>query len=209
MKQRRTLQLSAWIISLFVATIGIIAWSDTVRPPLSISDVYPLLGILAFSLMWSHYISGTLRRKLDQEKQALKTYFQLTSALVLVSIVLHPGLFYLQLYNDGLGLPPESYLAVYTDAAARFALFLGTLSLIIFLAFELKRKFGEASWWRYVEYANVAAMFAIFYHALTLGGDLMNGWYRTVWFTYGVILIASVVYNNYYDRRSTWIKKQS
>lgn len=209
MKQDSALQLSTWGLTSLVVILGITAWTGTVSLPLSIGDIFPLLGILAFSLMWTHYTSGTLRRWFKQSPDTLKTYFNATALVVLVLILLHPGLFYLQLYLDGFGIPPQSYLDAYPDAVARFALFLGTMSLIVFLAFELKRKFGESSWWKYVEYTQIVAMFAIFYHALTLGGDLMGGWFRAVWFAYGILLIASLVYNYWYDRRQSWIKNLS
>jgi hypothetical protein len=159
---------------------------------------FPLLGLLAFSLMWTHYIGGTLRRYLGYAKFQTQTYFTLTSWVVLILILLHPAIFVTALFLDGFGLPPFSYLSVYTATASRIALLLGTLSLIAFLAFELHRKYAEASWWKYVELANIFAMYAIFYHALTLGGELGQIWYKAIWYIYGITLAIAISYSYKY-----------
>ncbi|HXH04879.1 MAG TPA: hypothetical protein VNI82_00435 [Candidatus Nitrosotenuis sp.] len=202
MKTAQQLSYTIWSLGALVTIIGLLAWSQRLGGEFTLYTFFPLLGILAFSLMWTHYISGTLRRISNQKMSALRTYFQVTSGIVLVLILLHPGLFYLQLFLDGLGVPPASYMQAYPDIAARTAILIGTLSLIVFLSFEFHRKFGSRSWWKYVDYANIAAMFGIFYHALTLGGDLMQGWFRIVWFLYGILLVGAIVFNHLHDRKN-------
>lgn len=164
-------------------------------------DWFPLLGLLAFSLMWTHYIVGAIRRKLGLEKSANKLYTRLTGVVVLALILLHPGLLIFQLNRDGFGLPPSSYVQVYAEPMMRGAIMLGTIALLIFLAFECKKWWGEKSWWRFVEYAQLLAMGLIFYHGLTLGRELSVGWYQAVWYLYGISLFAAVVYNYWYDSR--------
>lgn len=168
---------------------------------LSLYDIFPLLGLLAFSLMWSHYIGGALQRYFNYDGQVLRTYFTITSSIVLALILLHPGLFVFQLWRDGFGLPPTSYLNYYTQTASHVALILGSINLIIFLSFELHRKFRNASWWKYIEFANVLAMFAIFYHALRLGRVFSEVWYTNLWFSYGILLVVAIVYKYVYDKR--------
>jgi hypothetical protein len=84
----------------------------------------------------------------------------------------------------------------------RIALLFGSLSLLVFLAYELRRKYRQASWWKYVEYANVAAMFAILYHGFTLGQELSLPWLKGVWLFYAVTLAGAVVYNEVNKRRA-------
>lgn len=165
---------------------------------LSAYDIFPLLGLGAFSLMWTHYVLGSLRRLWGIEKQANETYFRYTSIVVLAMILLHPGILVAQLYKDGFGLPPQSYLEAY--AAMQFAILLGSLSLMIFLLFEFKKKFQSRSWWQYVEWGQVAAMCFIFLHGLSLGRELSVGWYMAVWYVYGLSLLAAVSYNYWYDK---------
>lgn len=196
------LRISSWTLTAIVSSLAIYRWYDVRLSDGSVGpyEFFPLLGLLAFSLMWSHYVTDAIRRFMDVDDAVLKSYFHITSWVVLFLILLHPGIFWVTLFNDGFGLPPASYLSVYTDAAARIALLLGTTSLVVFLAFELHRKFKDAPWWKYVEYANVAAMFAIFYHALTLGGEVASGWFRVLWLVYGLVLAGAISYNYYHKR---------
>lgn len=200
MKSYRSITIGSWFLAAIVTTVAVVAWYSIRLQDGEISgyELYPLFGLVAFSLMWTHYVTDAWRRYASQPTTVLRRFFSITSWIVLVLILLHPGLFFVQLWLDGFGLPPGSYLAVYTDMFSRIALTLGSLGLIAFLAFELHRRYKNASWWRYVEYANVAAMFAIFYHALTLGGELNIGWYRLLWLIYGLTLAGAIGYNYYH-----------
>ena len=194
------LKAITWTVTLGLAGLAAYQWS-VVRlsdGELGPYELFPLLGLLAFTLMWSHYVSDAIRRWLKFDETVLHRYFTITAWAVLGLILLHPTIFWYRLWADGFGLPPGSYLGVYTDELARAALLLGSLSL----AFEFHRKFKDASWWKYVEYANMAAMFAIFYHALTLGGEVAVGWFRFLWITYGITLALSIGYTIYHKRRN-------
>lgn len=191
----RMMQAGAWTLAAIVILFAVAAWSQVrlTEKPLSAYDIFPLFGLMAFSLMWTHYVTGAIRRLMHMNSRTLRRYFQVTSGLVLVLLLLHPGIFLAMLWLDGFGLPPFSYWEVYAGLFERFALLLGTISLFVFLGFEFYRKYKAATWWRYVEYANMAAMGAIFYHALTLGGELELGWFRLVWFVYGATFVAAVI----------------
>jgi hypothetical protein len=62
------------------------------------------------------------------------------------------------------------------------------VSLLVFLSFELHRRYSHKSWWQYVLYLNDLAMLAIFYHGLRLGSQLQAGWYVPIWYLYGITL---------------------
>lgn len=190
------LRLFAWGLAILVSTMAVFAWGQSYRwrlGSLGILQIFPLLGLLAYSLMWAHYLTSFVRTQLGLERIVLKTYLEVTSFVVLVCIVLHPGLLVFKLWQNGLGLPPSSYFT-YVGKGLAPAVTLGSISLMIFLAYELRRKFAKSSWWKCVVWANAAAMIAIFVHGLKLGGQLMGGWYRGVWLFYGVLLISLFVY---------------
>lgn len=204
MKKAKWFQIFSWMLGVGVVAIALIAWSEVrlTGRELTPYDFFPPLGLSAFGLMWTHYATGTLRRVFKLPSSTLKIYFKVTSWIVLALILLHPGIFVTKLWVDGFGLPPISYLTVYQDTGMRIALLLGTLSLLAFLAYELRRKYRQASWWKYVEYANVVAMFAILYHGFTLGQELSLPWLRGIWLFYTVTLVGSVIYNEVYKRRA-------
>lgn len=204
MKSARGLQIFSWLLGIGVLAVAFAAWSEVrlTGRELTAYDFFPVLGLSAFGLMWTHFVTGTLRRIYDLPSSTLKMYFKVTSWIVLALILLHPGIFVVKLALDGFGLPPFSYLQVYQDTLLRISLLFGTLSLLAFLAYELRRKYRKASWWKYVEYANVAAMFAILYHGFMLGQELSLSWLRVVWLFYTVTLAATVIYNEIYKRRA-------
>lgn len=198
MDSAKRLNWAAWGISLAAAGLAVVVWGQALDwrvIGISSYKLFPLLGLLAFSLMWSHYIASALRRHFGLDKSVLAKYFEVTSLVVLLAIVLHPGLLIWQLWRDGLGLPPGSYLQNYVAPALRWAAALGSVSWLAFIAYEFRRKFGTRKWWRFVQYASDAAMLGIFFHALNLGSHLQSGWYQYVWYFYGITLVATLLYS--------------
>lgn len=194
MDKARIFQTSAWSLSILVTVLSVAAWGQDFNWKLSFDAylVFPVLGLTAYGIMWSHYIAGTARELLGFDKKVLGQYYRLTSFVVLVLICLHPGLLIYQRFRDGYGLPPHSY-ETYVAPGLGWITLLGTVSLLVFLAYELHRKFGERKWWHFVTEAGDAAMLAIFYHGLKLGLQLQHGWFRYVWWLYGITLVAVLI----------------
>lgn len=191
-----------WVLGVFVLVSSVVAWLDSREfdeQGLTIYTIFPPLGLIAFGLMWTHFVMGALRRYAAVKKRKGDAYMTVSMGVVLALIILHPGLLWLGLYNDGFGLPPVSYLTAYQSQL--LAVGLGSVGLTIFLAFELKRWFGTRKWWRFVEWAQVIGMAAIFFHAIELGGELREDWYGLVWWGYGVTLAIAVLYGWIYKNR--------
>jgi hypothetical protein len=183
-------------LSIIVLALAYISWGQTSAWHLANVSVYrlfPLFGLWAFSLLWAQYIMLAVLYWLKFPVANVQRYFTYSSYGVLVCILSHPSLLIGQLWHDGFGLPPGSY-EHFVGADKEWLVILGTLSLFVFLAYELHRWFKDRSWWRFVFYASDVAMLAIFYHGLRLGDELPNGWYRCVWYLYGVLLVAALVY---------------
>jgi hypothetical protein len=197
----RYLRNIEWLLGATVVLLSLLAWL-TVRGgsgTFTIYDVFPPLGLVAFGLMWTHYVTAALRRYTDAGRKGRDWYRTVSMGLVLALLILHPGLLLLGLYVDGYGLPPGSYLQAYGSQS--WLVLMGTVSLMIFLAYELHRWYGNRSWWRYVEYLQLPAMALILVHAVGLGGELSVGWFRLVWAFYGVTLLFSVVYVLVWDNK--------
>lgn len=195
----KRLQIIAWTISLVAVMTAVVAWgqgNNWKLAGLSTYQIFPMFGLLAFSLMWSHYIAAATRLYFKIDKVVLSKYFDFTSMAVLAAILLHPGLLAYQAYRDGLGLPPGSEIRYEPPMLAIYVI-LGIISYTIFLAYEFRRKFGTRPWWKYVAYASDTAMFLILIHSLKLGSQLQSGWFRIVWYFYGITLFAALVYIYY------------
>jgi len=195
--RRQSAQTLAWALSSLVILLSVLAWGGYLHwqfTGFSSYQLFPLLGLIAFSVMWAHYVVGFARLKLGVEKEALRTYFQVTSIVVLVALLLHPGLLIWQLWHDGFGLPPGSYLGHYVAPAMGWIATLGLVNLCIFLAYELWRWYENRPWWHYVSAASDLAMLGVFYHGLRLGSTLQEGWFAILWYLYGISLVALLLY---------------
>jgi len=184
-----------WSLTTAVAALAIFSWGQSLDwqfSTLSIYTLFPVLGLSAFSIMWSHYMVGFLRRTV-LHGAPLRRFFNWTGYVVLVLILLHPGLLIYQRFHDGFGLPPGSYESYVAPSMAWITL-LGSVSLFVFLSFELKRWFDKRRWWKYVLYLNDLAMLAIFYHGLKLGSQTHLTWFRYIWWFYGISLIAALIH---------------
>jgi hypothetical protein len=200
----RKVVAAAWSISAITSLVAIYAWGNTYGWHLSFNpyQVFPLMGLLAFSLMWSHYMAGFIRSYTGIKRPILKSYFSNTSTVVLALLLLHPAIVIFQRYRDGYGFPPHSYES-YVAPGLGWVTLLGTISWFIFIAFEFRHKYGHYSWWKYVPMAGDVAMLAIVYHGLRIGDQLQTGWFRGVWVGYGIALSFVLIYNYYqkYQKR--------
>ncbi len=196
--QNSTIVLAVgWVLSSVVIVLAILAWAQGISwqfGSLNSYQLFPLFGLIAFGLMWSHYIVSAVRQLLAVDAGITKRYYELTSWLVLVALLLHPGLLIWQLFSDGLGLPPGSYMHNYVAPGLRWAALLGTVCLGVFIVYELGRHLRLSKIQPYLQYASDAAMVGIFAHSLRLGSSLQRGWIRGVWLIYAVTFGVSLVY---------------
>lgn len=201
MTKVQRLNFLAWSLSLLTVWLAFLAWLslyDWVVWPLNALQVFPLLGLWAFSLMWVHYVMGYLRDEIGMAKDSLKQFYKITGYIVLVLLCLHPGLLIIYLFQQGQGLPPISY-EHYVAPGLGWITLLGSASLLVFLAYELRRWFDKKGWWHWIVDAGDFAMLAIVYHSLRLGTNLGRGWYKTIWIGYAIILVL-IIGQKYYKR---------
>lgn len=189
--------LHASLFTALVCVVACIGWGSMNAwqfSGLTLYTVFPLLGLIAFSILWSQYVVLTVTRYFKIKGSKLSAYFTVTGWIFLVAIFLHPGFLIWQLWRDGFGLPPESYLKHYVAPGLEWAALLGSISFLIFLSFELRRWYGDRQWWRYIVYATDAAALAIFVHSFKLGSTLQQGWFYYVWIFYGITLILMLLW---------------
>jgi hypothetical protein len=194
----KPLLAAAIALTTAVCTLAFVNWSQANNwqyAHLSLYQLFPIFGVLAFSIMWSQYMIEAAKNFLGYAS-AIPKYFRITSFMVLIAILMHPGLLIAQLFKDGYGLPPGSYKS-YVGPSQEWIVLLGTVSLLAFLAFELKRFFGDKTWWKYIIALNDLAMIAIFYHGLRLGHTIQNNWFQAVWYMYGITLLGALAYKYY------------
>lgn len=193
---QKYLNVFAWSLSILVTIIAISAWGQRINwQIIGISNyqLFPVFGLLAFSLMWVHYIVAGVKVIFSiTEVEMSKFYFEITAAVVLGAILIHPSLLVVQLWRDGFGIPPGSYKA-YVAPKLIWAVYLGIVCWLAFLSFELRRWHKDKEWWKYVVIANDIAIWGIYIHGLKLGVDVAASWLHPVWIAYGILLALAFV----------------
>jgi len=96
-----------WILFGIVSIIGIALWLMTLSG--SVSSMYqffPILGVLAWTTMWVHYVANSIGKPVNS-----KRFATWTGRIVLLLILMHPSIFLVQRFLDTGLLPPESYVS--------------------------------------------------------------------------------------------------
>ena len=193
---KQNISAISWTLGSIVTILAVYVWASGVQyqfSSLTIYSIFPLLGLLAFSLMWTHYVIHSLNVYAEVTPTEQSQYAKITGYAVLMAIMLHPGLLIYKLYADGFGLPPKSYLEYVGPTMGGFVI-LGTIALIAFILYELRHKLNKYKWWPVVLAFNAVAMLLILVHGLALGQNLQNGFLRAVWYFYGFILVVCYGY---------------
>ncbi len=182
-----------WYLFSAVVTIAAIEFGQSINwklESLTLLGLFPLLGLLAWSIMWTHYVVGANRILTKQPKNIL--YSKISGVIVLFLILLHPGLLAISLYQNTGSLPPTSFLS-YVGSNMALAVIIAELALLSFITYEfLERAKNRPSfnrYWFWISLSQVVAMIFIFVHSLMLGRNLMSGWFQFYWIILGALLI--------------------
>lgn len=199
--------MTAWLLVAMVATASLVGWyAIWGSAPLTAASIFPLFGLLAWSVMWVHYVYGAMQLRYDfPEPPSL--YHPLTYTLVLALILLHPLLFNMLRYQQTGLLPPESYVGYVGESNVIFVL-LGTFALLLFLSFEVVRHLRNnktiRKYWHIISITQVVAMVSIYIHALALGDIVTSTGFMAWWSLLGVTFVpaAYIVASNDWQRRT-------
>lgn len=191
----------AWSLAIGTLLLAVIAWGQTNAWQfigVSTYRLFPLFGLVAFSLFWAQYVIAALSQHVGANPTGLIRFYGVTSALVFLALLLHPGLLSYQLWLDGYGLPPQSVLQHAVLPGFEWIVLLGMTSWVVFMTFlvtyKFHRIFQTKKWWVWFGYIGEVAMLAVFYHGFRLGDQLQEGWFRWVWIAYGIALVISLFY---------------
>ncbi len=183
-----------WATVFLLIAIVVFSWSRGINwdsGTISAYQWFPLFGLVAWVTMAGHYYLGSLRVVYPELKKP-KGYKKFTSFLVLACILLHPGILALEQSRNGQGLPPTSFYNFVGDGF-KLAVILGSISLIIFLSFEVFERIKDRNIirnnWTAISISQSVAMTLIWVHGITLGTNLGQGWFQFLWILAGLSLI--------------------
>ena len=200
----------AWVLFAFVIIAPFTAWlsmNNWSLDAVSIVTVFPLLGIWAWSIMWTHYIVGGIRLLRDDQKYV--QYNILTGYIVLALLLLHPTLLAWQQWQTIQVLPPMSFYDYVASSMKVFILF-GSIALALFIGYDIAVRLKNTSFirknWHWVSTVQVVAMAFIFVHALAIGGLTDTSIFELYWVVLGAALLpfaGILVRDDWKNRRSS------
>ncbi len=183
----------SWILVISVILIVWMAWVSIFSGTANIKvvTIFPLLGLLAWAIMWTHYVMTGL--DVVAKASISSNYYWLSTRIaVLLLILLHPFLLAWKQWQLIGALPPGSFYS-YVASGLKAYVMLGSLSLLIFLSFELFNHFKNKKWVKkhywLIELSQIAAMILIWFHALKLGNTMSIGWFKIIWIFMGILLL--------------------
>ena len=150
--------------------------------------LFPLFGILAFTLLWLHVVSGVFEPWLRQYIDFYR-FVQNTSLLIFISIILHPLLL----------LIPAGFNFNQVFTYGRFYIWLAIIGWLLLITYDigklLKKKYNffTKNWRKILLISNIGFLLT-FFHSLSIGDDLQSGPLRTVWIFYGATAILATIY---------------
>jgi predicted heme/steroid binding protein len=188
----------AGILNVTTVGLALAAWLGSIGSSLSSLQIASLLGVVAFSLMWVHYVADLIAPRPEGVKDV---QYVISRYAVLFAILVHPFLVNYYLFTNNFGFPPSSYQALLGDLA--IVVLLGWIALAAFLLFELRSKLRRFD--RKIFHANILAMFLVLIHGFLIGMVLMDTWYVWVWWLLLVMFTIAVLvrYNQYYGTNAT------
>jgi hypothetical protein len=185
-----------WATLALAITLSFLGWATALRwqfDALNIYRVFPLLGLIAFSVMATHFILLAAKTRFKGIPHD-PNYSFVSGYIVLICLLFHPGLIIWKLWVDGYGLPPKSY-AVYVGSEYVFLVYLGVIALLTFLAYEAIQQWAKKAFivknWFYIILSQIVAMVFVFVHATQLGFINGYGWYKYIWYLQGLLFLVS------------------
>lgn len=166
-----------------LAHIRNVSWGETSL----IQALFPVFGLLAFTLLWLHSISGVFEEWL-RERFDFDAFIHWTALAIFASIILHPLLLLILI----------KFQVMLLFQGPSLAIWLGIIGLVLLLTYDIgkalkKREFFSRHWTAILIISNIGFILT-FFHSLMIGSDLQSGFMRYLWFFYGVSAILAIIY---------------
>lgn len=168
---------------------GFLAGSDSAT---FARKLFPLVGLLAFSLLWVQLLVGTNRQYLRQVYPWMMRFHRWQGGFVLLFALLHPTLLLI-------GVGTAHYLA--RDFVAPNLVvwvWVGYLQLLLLVCTAGSALLLRVPWlrtrWRTVHYANYGVFVLVWSHSWFLGSDVRTTDLRYLWTFFGATVVLSSVF---------------
>jgi len=154
---------------------------------MSLGDLFPIFGIIAFFLLWIHSMCGVFEEWL-RPRMNFDAFIHWTSLVILVSIILHPLLLLILIKFDLQTLLSASPLPIS----------LGLVGFLLLITYDigkaLRHRAFFARHWNKILIISTVGFILTFFHSLVLGSHLQTGWQRKLWIFFGITAILATIY---------------
>lgn len=173
-----------------VVAIALFEWGQSLNWEVADANklqIFPLLGLAAFSIMWWHFLLG-FASDVDPEYEKPKSLKGISSLFVFFLIILHPLLLFLQ--SNSLGIDFKKFVEGYIGDTSFFFVSIATVSFFIFIAYDLAKRLKDKRLfknnWLVVDAIDDVAFLSVFVHSMMLGQHTASGWFRYYWLILGL-----------------------
>jgi hypothetical protein len=186
-------------IFLLILSIPIYIWGQSFGwdfSVLSLFLLFPILGMLAFSVMWTQTAVGCFSNYFSKYFN-LDIFYAKSGLAVLILFLSHPAIAIIALLNTTGSANPFQLVS---DSQGIF-LILAMISFIIFLSFELTLRWKTNTLAKikpWIENASYIGIILVWVHSLNIGSHTGSGWFHYLWLFYGIsaiIMILKIFHN--------------
>lgn len=180
-------------IAVALSVTAIAAWAEPFQGrlwPMSPYAASPLFDMLAFCFLVTYVLTLCLQPWLGAHGRQL---VRILACITLVMLLLHPGLLFWQLWRDGFGLPPMSYLHFYTEDQLVGVVFgaAGYLLTALALVYGLRRT-AVAS--RAVTVLLCIGAAGMFWYSLLNNVFVQESWFAGLWIVLGSCSLLGMIW---------------
>lgn len=180
------------MFALVAVFFPVLVWKQTVTINLDSSllrTIFPVLGLIAYMIMWLHIIGGAFETKLNRYID-FDYFLYWSSYIVLGLLILHPLIFIVNF-----GFPQFS--GIFNFGSGSF-IWLGILGWLMLITYDIRKAFSNQIFfkrhWGAIQFLSTAGFYVIFFHSLFLGHNLGSGPLRTAWILFGISGVLASVY---------------
>lgn len=196
MLNKKIVKYLIFIVGLLAVGYPISVWfnsANLVWDKIVLFDIFPVLGLIGFSLMWLHIVAGAFRKRLSNYFD-FSTFIHISSTVVLLMLILHPAVFLLALAVNNWGS-----VFSYIGNEREYFIWIAIVAWVIFILYDVFKKFKTRKFfvkhWTLMRFISTLGFFLILVHSLGIGRDLQTGPLRSVWIFYGVTAGLATIYN--------------
>lgn len=167
-------------------------------------SLFPVFGLLAFTLIWLQIMIGTFMRHLLRVFPGIFRFHRFEGILALTFSLLHPGLLFFSLGWDYFKfefITPEQRLFLVLGYLAVTILLTTVTTALLYRHPLLIRN------WRWVHRLNYLVLPLIFFHSKNLGGDLQSQPLSGLWWFYLITYLGALAYKLLVKKNTVTIQR--